>query len=354
MITHVAKVFFTLMFVATIAHALAAPSGQRAKIGVILPLSGDFSVLGEACKNGALIAASELMADGVELDLKIEDSPGCRAITSLSAYHKLKTSDDVRVFFGFVSPEEVAAIGPVAERDGSALVAIGAPKTKPKNSLLVWMSPEVEARRLAAEVYRKHPDVAILSADQQWERDVSDAFEQEFIKLGGRVSLRVEAPFTSKDLRSEVLKVKRSSATAVVIPPYSLFSTYTKALQRSGVTAPIYGIELDQAAIDDSQGAAEGAVIIRPSSPDESFQKKYSSRFFGHSADIPASQCYDGLKILGDAVKSGATSGSDFGRYFQSLSRFAGASGDIDFEPGRTVFTTEFVTVSGGRLTKTK
>jgi branched-chain amino acid transport system substrate-binding protein len=217
----VSQVFLWFLFflAVNVPYGFAAPFYKSVKVGVILPLSGEFAVLGEACRNGALLAASELKREGAELDLRIEDSPGCRAASSLSAYQKLQASDDVNLFFGFVSPEEVAAVGPVAERDGAALVVIGAPKTRPKNSLLVWMSPEVEAQRLAAEVYRKHRDVAILSADQQWEQDVSDAFVSEFRKLGGRISLRVEAPFTSKDLRTEVLKVKRSTATAAVIPP---------------------------------------------------------------------------------------------------------------------------------------
>jgi hypothetical protein len=115
---------------------------------------------------------------------------------------------------------------------------------------------------------------------------------------------------------------------------------------------PIYGIELDQAAIDDSKGSAEGAVIIRPADSNDSFHKKYSAYLSGRSADIPASQCYDGLKIIGEAVKNGAASGADFGRYFRNLKKFSGASGDILFEPGRTIFETEFVMVSAGRLIK--
>lgn len=338
----------------TASGAWAVPKSESIAVGVILPLTGEFAILGEACKNGALLATSELKQNGIELDLRIQDSPNANATTSLSAYHKLKASDQVNVFFGFVSPEELAAVGPVAERDDAALVAFVSSKKQPKNSLLIWMSPEIEAQRLATEVYRKHKDVAILSADQQWEKDVSDAFSNEFTKLGGKISLRVEAPYTSKDLRTEVLKVRQSTASAVVIPPYSLFSSYAKALQRSGSKLPIYGIELDQAAIADSQGGADGALIIRPADPDGTFNHKYSSYFQGRSADIPASQCYDGIKIIGEAAKSGAASGKEFGRYFAGLQKFVGASGPIVFEPGRTVFNTEFVVVSDGKLTKAK
>lgn len=329
-----------------------APATTAVKVGLILPLSGEFALLGDACRNGALLAAAELTRSGVELDLRIQDSPSAAATTTLSAYHKLRHFDKINLFFGFVSPEELAAVGPVAERDGAALVAFTPSKRVPKNCLLAWMDPDIEAQRLAAEVSREHKDIAILSADQQWERDFADAFSASFTTRGGTISVRIEAPFTSKNLSSEVLRLRRSSATAVLIPPYSLFSSYAKALKRNGIKLPIYGVELDQAAIDDSQGSAEGAIIIRPADPDGAFHRKYTAFFNGRSVDIPASQCYDGIKIIGEAVRSGAVSGSDFGRYFSELKSFSGASGSIIFDAGKTVFPTELLLVSRGKLTK--
>jgi branched-chain amino acid transport system substrate-binding protein len=338
---------------ATISFSAASAAPARIKVGVILPLSGEFAVLGAACRNGALLAASELTHSGIDLDLRIEDSPSSAATSTLSAYHKLRTFDKVSLFFGFVSPEELAAVGPIAERDGAALVAFTPSKRVPKNCLLAWMNPDIEAQRLAAEVYRKHQDVAILSADQQWERDFSEAFSAAFTALGGKISLRLEAPSTSKNLSSEVLRLRTSTATAVLIPPYSLFSSYAKALKRNGIKLPIYGVELDQTAIDDSQGGAEGAIIIRPADPNGAFNRKYTDFFGGLPVDIPASQCYDGIKIIGDAVKSGAVSGNDFGKYFSELASFSGASGPIVFEAGKTIFTTELLLVFRGLLTKT-
>jgi branched-chain amino acid transport system substrate-binding protein len=218
MIDYAAKAALSFLLLGG-SFASSTSATPRVKVGVILPLSGEFSALGDAFRNGALLASSDLKQDGIDLELRIEDSPSSSAKTSLSAYRKLRVADQASVFFGFVSPEELAAVGPVAEKDGTALVAFVASKIRPKNALLVWMSPEVEAQRLAEKVYQEHTRVAILSADQQWEKDVSDAFTGEFTKLGGEISLRVEVPYASKDVRTEVLKVKQSKATAVVIPP---------------------------------------------------------------------------------------------------------------------------------------
>jgi hypothetical protein len=84
------------------------------------------------------------------------------------------------------------------------------------------------------------------------------------------------------------------------------------------------------------------------------FNRRYASHFEGRSADIPASQCYYGIKVIGEAVKSGAAAGSEFSRYFSAISNLLGASGLILFEPALTVFDTAFVVVSNSKLTKAK
>lgn len=323
---------------------------EPVKVGVILPLSGEFAVPGDACRKGVELAASELNAQAVPVSILVQDSPSASAKTTLSAYHKLKSADGVEVFLGFVSSEELSAVGPQADRDGVALVAFVASRIKPNNSILVWMSPEVEARRFAEEIIRSYKTIAILSGNQEWEGAIADAFTQEFERLGGSVVLRVDSPFDSKDVRAAVLKVKHTSAQALLIPPYSLFSTYAKALRDLGIKLPIYSVELDQAAIDDSKGAAEGARVIRPSDPNGAFVKKYSNFFHGKLPDIPASQCYDGMKILGEAARQGAQHGRDFVAYFRSLKEYVGASGRVLFQQNDTVFSTDTLVVRNGRL----
>jgi ABC-type branched-subunit amino acid transport system substrate-binding protein len=349
-----AKCFLTIVLLIAFAGKCIAANVEDSalKIGLILPLSGEFAVLGDACRRGAALAASELKDENINFELLVEDSPSAGAHTTLTAYQKLKSIDQVKIFFGFVSSEELAAVGPHADREGDALVGFAASKNRPKNSLLIWMSPDIEAQRLAAAVYQRFKQVALLSADQEWETQVSDAFSKEFERLGGKIVLRTEAPYASKDVMTEALKVKKTSAQALVIPPYSLFSSYAKALRRLEIALPVYSIELDQNAIDDSQGAAEGAIVIRPAAANEAFNQKYAAHNAGCSADIPASQCYDGMKIIGEGFQNGARSGVDFVKYFENLKEYKGASGSIHFQGSDTIFDTELAVVSHGKLIK--
>lgn len=347
------RTFFTscAAFAAFSAFLTDSPvSAEPLRVGVILPLSGEFAAPGEACRKGVELAASELNAEGTPVRILVQDSPSAAAKSTLSAYHKLKAADGVQVFLGFVSSEELSAVGPQAERDGSALVGFVASKFKPKNTVLVWMSPEVEARRFAAEIFKVQKRVAILSGNQEWESAVSDAFTREFERLGGKIVLRVDSPFDSKDVRGAVLKVKQTDAEAVLVPPYSLFSTYAKALRDIGIKLPLYSVELDQAAIDDSKGAAEGARVIRPADPGGAFVNRYKEYFKGVLPDLPASQCYDGMKIIGRGAAQGARRGDDFAAYFAALKEYSGASGAIRFEANETIFETDVLEVRNGKL----
>lgn len=326
----------------------AEDSSQR--LGVILPLSGEFAVLGDACRKGVELAISELKTEDIPLTAKFEDSPSASATATLTAYNKLHHDLGISVFLGFVSAEELEAVRAPSAKDGSALVAIGTPKNRPSNALVIWMSPFVEAQQLAHEMAPKFKRVAILSADQQWESDVSDAFTTEFVKLGGEIALRLNLPYSTKDVSSSLLKIKRANPDAIIIPPYSLFSAYAKALHKLNIKIPVYAVEIDQSAIDDAGSAAEGFFVIRPADSHDAFKQKYAQAYSGKSADIPSSQCFDGTKIVGAAIQHGARSGNDFIRYFSALSHYAGASGPIRFTGNDTIFDTEILQVSGGQL----
>lgn len=341
---------FGFLALAVVSLNLEAWSEPTLRVGLILPLSGEFVVLGQACKKGVDLAADEIKAEGAALEILTEDSPSALAVSTLNAYRKLQSVDGVQVFLGFVSPEELQAVAPLAVHDQSALVAIGSPRERIEAALIIWMNQQTEADQLAALVRKKHKAVAILSANQDWEGQVSDAFSTSFTKRGGKVVLRLEHPYGDKDVSTEVARLQHSPATAVVIPPYSLFSVYVRALQKQRQGRQIYSLELDQAAIDESLGAAEGALIIRPKNAGGDFARRFAAAYAGRAPDIPAGQCYDGLKIIAQLFKAGSKSGQDFRAAFSNLREYHGSSGEIRFTPEGTVMETETLRVKNGRL----
>jgi len=80
---------------------------RQIKIGIVSPLSGDFAFYGESTRAGALLAQRDLGAQGMEVQLFIEDGETSPA-KSLSAAQKLVEVNDVRAIYSDLNPEAVA------------------------------------------------------------------------------------------------------------------------------------------------------------------------------------------------------------------------------------------------------
>ena len=116
------------------------------------------------------------------------------------------------------------------------------------------------------------------------------------------------------------------------------------------MNVPFFGIELDQATVDSSDGAAEGLVFIGPATPptDSSFNKKFHERF-GANPDVPASQAYDAINMLAAAIRSRGEDVSNIEEYFKSFGTFQGATGTITRNAKSVEVATTFFQVKDGK-----
>jgi ABC-type branched-subunit amino acid transport system substrate-binding protein len=211
------------------------------------------------------------------------------------------------------------------------------------------MDPDTEARRIADYVASRHKSVAILSGSQEWESQVGRTFKDRFIQKGGSVPVLEEPPFDSTDVRAQIAKLSQSAFDAIFVTSYPLFSLYVKSIAAAQIRAPIYSIEIDASAISSAGAASEGIEFIRPGAPDESFRAAFRARW-GLEPDVPASQCYDSLKILSKALTAGVHDKDSFAKYFSSGKPFHGASGTISIQGGKTIMSTDLFTVKNGQM----
>lgn len=321
-------------------------------IGAILPLSGDPAAVGENCRRGIELAVKKQRAAGIPIKVVYEDTPNALARNTLSAYKKLRAIHDVEVFLGFMWSEELGAVGPLADKEGVALLGFGASQVRPKNAILIWPSEYHEARVLARRIIDDgRRKVAILSENSTWPVNFSRAFVEEFSRLGGTVTEVVELAADTSDVAPSLVKLKEQKLEALVIPPYTLFPQYVKSLHKLGATLPLYGAELDQSAIDRAGEGAEGATIIVPADPQPEFIAEFKREFEGDSPDIPAANCYDGVSLVVKAFQEETLiSGKEIAEYLTSLSEYRGVLGSYRFEKGETITELAFKTVKKGRL----
>lgn len=326
--------------------AFGADNPAVVKVGAIYAMTGDWASWGKNCQQGTELALETLRRDKTapEFELILEDSPNAKPTSALAAFGKLANLDHVKFILGPMSPEEYAAVAPVADRSGIPLLPFVSSRIEIPAAAFMWMDPETEAQRIADYVASRHKSVAILSSNQEWESKVGQTFKKRLIEKKISVPLIEEPPFDSAEVRTQIAKLSTKEFDAVFVTSYLLFSKYLKQLEAAKIKVPLYSIEIDASAISSVGAAAEGLQFIRPAAPDEKFKNAYRARWKSEP-DIPASQCYDSVMILSQAVAGGVKDKTSFVAYFSSAAPFKGASGTIRIQRGRTIMSTDLFEV---------
>lgn len=337
------------LLLATAAYA----DSSKTKVGAIAILSGESSQIGMQAQRGAQIAIDEINAQGGVngrlLHFIWEDETGGKAARAVSAYKKLTTIDRVDYIFGPCFQDGLLALAPMAKRDNFLLVTGATPSLSLPNVFSTWLDPKAESEIIAKHIVQKYKRVSVLAAQQTWELMVADQFKKSFTESGGVVASYSEPLMETKDVKSEVLLVKQSQSDAVFISSYTLFAVYVKELRRIGVTAPIFGIELDHSTVQAAGPAAEGVISIGPAAPESAFTKSYRRRY-GSPPDIPSHQSYDAVNLLAEAIRANGMGTENVLRYFREFKSYEGASGTLTNTDGVITTTTAFFIVRNGKL----
>jgi branched-chain amino acid transport system substrate-binding protein len=248
-----------------------------------------------------------------------------------------------------MSPEEYAAVAPLADRKGIPLLPFVSSRIVIPAAAFMWMDPETEAKRIADYVASRHKSVVVLSSNQDWDVQVGQAFKQRLLEKGGAVPMLEEPPFDSPEVRTQIAKLASAKFDAIFVTSYLLFPQYVKTLRAAHINQPVYSIELDASAITAAGAAAEGLQFIRPAAPEDEFRAAFKAAWKSEP-DIPASQCYDSVMILSRAIGAGVRDKSSFAAYFNSAAPFGGASGTISIRRGKTIMSTDLFEVKNGTM----
>lgn len=324
-----------LLFI-TVLTGLCTPtalSAEPVKLGSIITLTGDMAAWGERCQRAYTLALEDVRGQPPEITLIIEDSPQSLPKHTVSAFRKLDSIDRVAAILGVFSVEEVDAIVPLLKRANLGLLSFVPGKTHLRSGLFLWPHPEYEARYAARSLRERYSKVAVLADGSAWTEQVSLAFKAEFERLGGVITSLQIPPIDTKQVGTEVLRVKKSGAEAVFIPSYYLFLQYVKELSALKLTLPRYGVELDESMRVLAASFGEGVRFIRPAASQE-LDRRFKQRF-GTLADLPASYCYDQVMLVHRVLKSlpeaQRSSRQEIQKALQNVTEHQGVSGLLHF-----------------------
>lgn len=171
------------------------------KVGVILPLSGDYGAIGESVKNSIQMSYDDLQNKNVELIFEDGQADSKQA---LSAYNKLQTIDNVDIIIGLDNPT-LEAIKPIINKTDELMFTVGNEATIENDNvfeIIPWATELFKV--LGQEVDKKYNNVAVVYATD-WQ--LAEANKKQFYLGMGDTKYTEIAISPTSDTRTEVTKM---------------------------------------------------------------------------------------------------------------------------------------------------
>jgi branched-chain amino acid transport system substrate-binding protein len=320
------------------------------KIGFIGPLTGDTALFGTSWRDGALLAVEEInAADGIngkKLELVSEDG-FCKAKEATTAVQKLIDIDKVQAIVGGSCSAETLAAAPMA--DEAKVVMMSHSSTNPqitKSGDYIFracpsdsLQGEIMADLMFSKGFRK---VAVMYATSDYNIGLRDVFTKRFTELGGEIVISEAHEQDSKDVRTQITKVKAAKPEAIYLVPYPADGVIAlKQIKELKLDVPLFAPEVLSSAqliTDAGKEATEGLIVSAPKFDEserkaEEFLQKFDERF-GYKPEVPAfsANAYDIVYLFADAMKEGKMTGTEIKDFLYTVKGYDGAGGKLTID----------------------
>lgn len=306
------------------------------KLGIILPLSGEISSLGENAKNGAMLAYNELPTDTQKNIKLIFEDDKFDVKNTVSAFNKLVSIDKVSAIVCFTSTP-CAAVASLADEQKIPLIAVASAPVQENRQYVVRLelSTTLEGETLAQYISsKKYLTIASVVAVQDGVQSayaslINDPYVSSH--LGVSESVRPDL----KDFRSVIAKILVGKPDVIVIGllpgPAGIFAKQARELGYKSDFVGFNFIEGDET-LQAAQGAIDGIVYTQATEPTSSFIDKYQ-RTYSKSPGPGSAHLYDAVKILSNGVKNNINGSEAVITYLKSIKDFSGALGKYSSIP---------------------
>jgi branched-chain amino acid transport system substrate-binding protein len=322
------------------------------KVGVILPLTGDAGVYGEAMRNVTDIAFEKINKEGGVLGRELapvyEDGK-CNGKDAVSAAQKLVNVDKVQVIVGgFCSGESLAAL-PIATQAKVFMISGGSssPDLTGASDFFARVVPSdaVQGQVLAKVAYEQNnwKNIAFIQEQTDYAVGLYKSFSSTFEGLGGKIN-KEEFQTQTSDFRSLLSKLKASSPDALFLDTQSSTSAerIIKQLQELSWSPKILvsdAIVVDADFLKKYAKVFEGALgaefgVDYTNQSFQSLKSAYISKFKVSDMPYPSytSTQYDAVYIVKSGIEKVGYDGVKLAKWSRELSGWQGVSGSISIE----------------------
>jgi len=325
------------------------------KVGVYVDLTGPTSSFGQSTKNGIQLAVDEInQAGGVngrKIALIIEDDQG-RTEQAKTVVEKLIKQDKVVAVLGEVASSNTLAAAPVAQE--AKIPMITPSSTNPKVTQVgdyifrVCFLDDFQGSSIAkfAANDLNGKTAAILGdVNSDYSKGLTEFFEKEFTKLGGRVLAKEAYTQTDPDFKAQLTKIRNLNPDVLYVPGYyGQVGIIARQARELGMNMPLLGGDgWDSPELWSLGGESlKNSYITNHYSADDpnpviqNFVRTYKAKFNNVAPDSLAALAYDSAKVLADAIKrAGGTDNAKLRDAINATKDFAGVTGTISINAER-------------------
>jgi len=330
----------------TISERPETAEGGRIKIGFIGPLTGDAASIGEQEVLAIEIARDEVNAaggvNGKQIEVIFEDGQ-CNPQSAVNAANKLINVDKVSLIIGAGCSSETLAVAPLAEQ---AKVLLFSPvSTNPKitdaGDYVFRNVPSDSFQGVFAAEYLKNvlgkSKVALLKCLSDWCLGVNDAFKKKFQELGGQIVAEESYQQDSRDLRTQLTKIKTAAPEVIYFVGYTEASIAgIRQAKELGLAATIFGADAwsDPKIWSELGRTADGAMYSEPANKTlpESFVAEMNRRSGGKEINVYAPRAYDAFKILASLIAEKGVNSTAIKNALYNLKNYQGIADNYTFD----------------------
>lgn len=315
---------------------------KKLKIGVMLPLSGDFSYWGESQRRGIALAMENGLAGNLEF---IFQDTQCTTNQGVNAAQLLRNTEDIKVFL-VACDNEVKAIAPSLDPQTNLIFISGLSGQElydsPTPIINLSYTLENEGSTAASFIFKKlnKKTLGILVGNNSFGTILGDVIEREFATLGGNITAKERIAINEADPTAIAVKVFATNPEAIFIHnDINPTAIILKRLREYGYQGEIvtYYTNHDPAMIKVAGEAVEDVYFTWPSNEDArtqmyrdltlQYREKYTSEPSPTTFFV-----YDGVRLLNAAQATCSGNTQCIEDFFYQQTDFDGVLGRVTYK----------------------
>lgn len=336
------RVGFSILFLSV----FGCSTDTGIKIGLVVPLSGEFSIYGSPVRKGVELALEELASSGTTIELEVIDTEG-NAEKAAEAMETCIDSGALAVIGGVTSVEALEMVG-IADRTDHVLLSPSASSPQltgiSRNFYRIFPSDALEGTTMGNFAYQRLEleSAVIVAKEETYAKGNQEVFRAEFERNGGRVLETIQYPEGAGDFSGLLERVVSLDPPGVYLAAFADdIGAMINELRSQGyrgkilTTSAFASPEAIEQVGENAEGVFLTQAVFEVNSEDpkiQAFVAAYREKY-GFAPGLYAAHGYDAMMVLAQAIAdNGAGLASDLWKSMRSLRDYTGVTGAVQFD----------------------